>query len=116
MKKDTRSGGVGSVGPVSMFRENVVFSMVAAFSEAVTHTLTLVSDHSVDSASIVSNNPEGTVFNAGDRVSITAIPSDELYLFKEWTGDIPAGQEGISPTTVTMDSNRAITATFNLHE
>jgi hypothetical protein len=33
-------------------------------------------------------------------------------LFAGWEGDLPAGQEFYNPLTITMDSDKQITATF----
>ena len=50
-------------------------------------------------------------YDPGTQVSITAIP-DIGYRFSEWTGDVPSGLENDNPITITMDSNKSITANF----
>jgi uncharacterized repeat protein (TIGR02543 family)/uncharacterized delta-60 repeat protein len=47
----------------------------------------------------------GTVF----RIEALA---DIGYRFSEWTGDVPPGQENDNPITITMDSDKSITANF----
>jgi hypothetical protein len=49
--------------------------------------------------------------NEGTQVDVTAIP-DNGYRFDGWTGDAPSGHEDDNPLTVTMDSDKSITANF----
>jgi hypothetical protein len=53
----------------------------------------------------VYSHPEGT------DVTVDAIPDDN-YRFSEWTGDVPTGHENDNPVTITIDSNKSITANF----
>jgi uncharacterized repeat protein (TIGR02543 family) len=55
--------------------------------------------------------PEIYTYDSGTRISITALPGDE-YRFSGWTGDVPSGHENDNPLTLTMDSNKSITANF----
>ena len=48
---------------------------------------------------------------AGTVVDITAIPSCECYPFTEWNGNASGS---VNPTTITMDSNKTVTANFGL--
>ena len=50
-------------------------------------------------------------YDYGTEVTITAIPDDN-YRFSEWIGDVPAGCENDNPVTITMDSDKTITANF----
>jgi len=45
------------------------------------------------------------------EVTVTA-QTDDNYRFSEWTGDVPLGQENDNPITITMDSDKSITANF----
>ncbi|MFX0200983.1 MAG: CFI-box-CTERM domain-containing protein, partial [Candidatus Hodarchaeota archaeon] len=50
-------------------------------------------------------------YDPGTEVNITSQP-DIGYRFNEWTGDVPSGQEDDNPITITMDSDKSITANF----
>ena len=53
---------------------------------------------------------EGThAYLHGDEVTVTATPEEDWY-FEEWTGDY-TGED--NPTTITMDSDKEITARFD---
>ncbi len=56
----------------------------------------------------VLKNPSLTAYNSGDAVVLTATPAVG-YTFTGWTGDATGT---ISPLTVTMNSNKNITANF----
>ncbi len=57
--------------------------------------------------------PESGEFNAGETVEITAIPAEEdedgYWIFEEWLG---VESDNENPLTVTMNSDKNITATF----
>lgn len=53
-------------------------------------------------------NPSGGVYRAGTVVTVTASP-DFGYAFGYWTGDLTGS---VSPTTLTMDTNKSVTAHF----
>ena len=55
--------------------------------------------------------PDTHTHDSGTEITITAIP-DENYRFLEWTGDVPEGYEIANPLTITVDSNKTITANF----
>ncbi|NIM17120.1 MAG: M28 family peptidase [Candidatus Aminicenantes bacterium] len=56
----------------------------------------------------VSLNPPGGVYDAGTVVTLTATP-DSGWLFSNWGGDLTGST---NPTTITMNSNKTVTATF----
>ncbi|MCI2229983.1 T9SS type A sorting domain-containing protein [Polaribacter sp. MSW13] len=56
----------------------------------------------------VTNNPSGSVFTALTSVELTATP-DTGYQFSSWTGDVTSTT---NPLTVTMNTNKNITAVF----
>ncbi len=58
-----------------------------------------------------SPSPGVHVYDYGTEVSITATP-DTGYRFTDWTGDVPSGHESDNPVTITMNSNKSITANF----
>ena len=51
-------------------------------------------------------------YNYGAEDTITATPNSG-YTFSGWTGDVPSGQENDNPITITMDSDKSITANFS---
>jgi hypothetical protein len=57
-----------------------------------------------------SNNPPGTTFTHGTPVTVTATPNPGSS-FTGWSGDC----SGIGPCVVTMNTHRAVTATFTLN-
>lgn len=51
-------------------------------------------------------------YDEGTDVPITATP-DTNNRFSGWTGDVPSGHENDNPITITMDSDKSITANFS---
>ena len=58
----------------------------------------------------VSVSPEQSEYEAGEQVTLTAVPQDG-YVFRRWTGAL-TGQN--NPATITMNSNRTVSASFGL--
>jgi hypothetical protein len=58
-----------------------------------------------------SPSPGSYVYGLGAEVSITASP-DTGCRCTGWTGDVPPGCENDNPITITMDSDKTITANF----
>jgi PKD repeat protein len=56
----------------------------------------------------VALNPPGGVYDAGTVVTLTATP-DSGWSFSSWSGDLSGST---NPTTITMNSNKTVTATF----
>ncbi len=56
----------------------------------------------------VTLNPSGGVYNAGTVVQVTAVPGSGAA-FSGWSGDLTGST---NPTTITMTSNKSVTATF----
>jgi hypothetical protein len=59
-------------------------------------------------------NPPGGTYTAGTTVTLTANPSTG-YHFASWSGDIPQDHETDTPLTITIDSNKSITANFAIN-
>lgn len=72
-----------------------------------THTLTI----NIEGAGTVTKDPDQTTYTNGTNVTLTAIPDDNNHIFHHWTGDITGHN---STRTITMDSNKEITANFSL--
>ncbi|MCX7956891.1 MAG: hypothetical protein N2643_03225 [Endomicrobia bacterium] len=71
-------------------------------------TYTLTVTVSPSGAGSVSLNPAGGTYNAGTVVTLTA-SANTGYTFSGWSGAVTGTS---NPTTVTMDSNKSVTATF----
>jgi M6 family metalloprotease-like protein/uncharacterized repeat protein (TIGR02543 family) len=56
-------------------------------------------------------SPGTYIYDYGTEVSITATPESGCRC-AGWTGDVPAGCENDNPVTITMDSDKTITADF----
>lgn len=53
------------------------------------------------------------IYNSGTTVSIKANP-EAGYTFSGWTGDVSIGHENDNPVSITMDSDKSITAGFSV--
>ena len=78
-------------------------TLIANFEVRTTYTLNVNAENgSVDI------DPDQTTYNDGDQVILEAIPADG-YEFSSWSGDASGSA---NPLTVTMDSDKNITANF----
>ena len=59
----------------------------------------------------VTKNPNKAAYDQNEKVMLTAVANAD-YAFKDWTGDVPAGQRNDNLLTITMNSNKSITANF----
>ncbi len=59
----------------------------------------------------VNKNPDQTTYTHGTIVTLTATPTTDEYIFHHWAGDL-TGYD--NPTTITIDSDKTITAKFTL--
>ncbi len=55
--------------------------------------------------------PKGYILDLDSGETLTAIP-DTDWGFNSWSGDVPSGQEYNNPLTITMDSDKYISANF----
>jgi uncharacterized repeat protein (TIGR02543 family) len=55
--------------------------------------------------------PGSYKYDTGTQVSLKATPNTD-YRFNQWSGDIPQGHDKDNPLTITMDSDKSITANF----
>jgi hypothetical protein len=62
----------------------------------------------------VTRVPEQAIYLQGTVVTLTAVPSD-TSVFELWSGDVPPGSSESSPVAITMDDDKAITATFEFY-
>ncbi len=79
-------------------------TVMITVNQVSTYTLTY---HVVGSGTVVLD-PAGGVYNAGSVVTLTAVP-EAGWQFAVWSGDTSGS---VNPITITMDSNKTITATF----
>jgi len=80
-------------------------ALVANFTAIAAGTYTLIVTHVNGS---VLQNPFKVVYNSGDIVTLTATPNTD-YAFSSWSGDATGSS---STTTVTMNSDKNVTANF----
>ncbi len=82
----------------------------AVAAAAVNYTLTTAV--SPASSGTVTLNPAGGSYASGTNVTMTANAAAH-YHFVNWTGSVTGS---VSPTTVTMDANKSVTANFALDQ
>ncbi len=95
----------GSVNPTSLTM-NGNKSVTANFVSVPTYTLTT----SATNGSISLNPPGGAFTPTGTVVTVTANPNSG-YAFTNWSGDLSGS---VSPTSLTMNGNKSVTANFNV--
>ena len=94
----------GLTNPVTVTMNS---SKVIAASFAInTYTLTVTATNG-----LVTRSPNQAAYDSNSAVQLTAIPSAG-YHFTGWSGDL-AGQA--NPVSVTMNSNKSVTATFAIN-
>jgi uncharacterized repeat protein (TIGR02543 family) len=67
-------------------------------------------DVTVTGSGTVGVDPDQTTYGCGELVTLTAIP-DAGYEFTSWSGDL---SESENPATITMNSDKSVTANFDL--
>jgi len=78
--------------------------ITATFTEAVSYTLTVTTD----GQGSVDLNPPGGVYASSTIVTLNAT-GDPGWAFSSWSGDLNGNT---NPTTITMDGDKSVTATF----
>jgi hypothetical protein len=58
-------------------------------------------------------SPPGADYDEGTIVTLMATPGSPDWAFNGWSGDLSGGT---NPVTLTMDADKAVTATFNLKQ
>jgi len=104
------SGSVtGTQNPITITMDSNK-TVTATFSGGQTQTYTLTVNVSPTGGGTVTKNPDKTVYNSGETVTLTAIPANG-YAFVNWTeGTTVLGTN--ATLSITMTSNRTITANF----
>ena len=105
----TFAGWTGDVADTSANPTTVTMdankTVTANFSEIPTYTLRMQTSGNGSTLPTAGDHP----YREGQTVTIEALPGAG-YLFVNWTGDV--ADASANPTTVTMDSNKTITAHF----
>ena len=89
----------GSVSPATLTMDSDK-SVTATFIEEFTLTTSVIGMGTVD--------PSSGTYDTGTMVSLTATP-EPGWRFAGWSGDLSGS---VSPATLTMDSDKSVTATF----
>ncbi len=82
---------------------------ITAHFNAIPYYLTI---HTEGEGTVVAD-PDQEEYFYGDEVTLTAIP-DDGWEFNHWEGDIEAGDENLEEIVVTINSDKEITAHFNM--
>jgi hypothetical protein len=85
---------------------NYIYSIYATYTPSAPPQYTLTTN--VVGQGSITLNPSGGTYDAGTVVTLTATP-DTGWLFSSWSGDLTGST---NPTTITMNSNKTVTATF----
>ena len=95
----------GTTNPVTVVMDSNK-TVSAVFVPAITYTLT--ASVTPTGKGTVSKNPNKTAYNAGEQVTLTASPAAG-YAFDYWSGSASGTSSSV---TVTMNSNKTVTAHF----
>ena len=99
--------------PASRTYTNVTSDQTAQDYTAILNTYTLTTEANPTDGGNITKNPDQTLYTHGVTVELTA-NINTGYTFTSWTGDVPSGHENDNPLTITMDSNKTLTANFTL--
>jgi uncharacterized repeat protein (TIGR02543 family) len=91
----------------SSTQSNYIYSIYATYTPSAPPQYTLTTN-TVGNGTVTLNPPGGT-YDAGTVVTVTAAP-DSGWQFDGWSGDLSGST---NPTTITMNSNKSVTATFS---
>jgi uncharacterized repeat protein (TIGR02543 family) len=91
----------------SSTQSNYIYSIYATYTPSAPPQYTLTTN-TVGNGTVTLNPPGGT-YDAGTVVTLTATP-DSGWQFDGWSGDLSGST---NPTTITMNSNKSVTATFS---
>jgi uncharacterized repeat protein (TIGR02543 family) len=96
----------GSTNPTSIIM-NANKTVMATFVLApVKYTLTV----NVTGSGSVTKNPDKAQYDSGEVVQLTAVPASG-WVFSSWSGDLTGST---NPTSIIMNANKTVTATFVL--
>lgn len=104
----TDADGIWPSGASTINPSGGTTEIVLAATDLMTYTLIVNATHGS-----VTKLPDQPTYQHGTNVQLTVHP-DTSYHFVSWTGDVPVGHETDNPLTVTMDTNRTLTANIAL--
>ncbi len=88
-------------------QSNYIYSIYASYTPGGTPTQYTLTTNTAGQGSITLN-PAGGTYNEGTVVTLTANPVSG-WQFDGWSGDLSGA---VNPTTITMNSNKTVTANF----
>ncbi|MFO8110628.1 MAG: hypothetical protein R6U17_08975 [Thermoplasmata archaeon] len=108
------TGDVGTIDDTSAAETTITmnddYSITAVFEEMPVETYTLTVNINGDGS--VERDPDQDEYEDGTTVTLTAVPADD-WEFVEWTGDASGTS---TETTITMDSDKTVTAEFETEQ
>jgi len=105
------SGWTGDIPP-GHENDNPVAIIIGSDKSVEAHfTLQYSLTISLEAGGTTDPAPGTFKYDTGTEVTITAVPNTN-YRFSEWSGDVPSGQENDNPLSITIDSDKSITANF----
>jgi hypothetical protein len=78
-------------------------TLTATFGSSSKNTLTV----NAAGQGTVTKNPDKTDFDPTEQVTLTPVPATG-WIFKNWTGDVPAGQETANPLLLTVNRDKMV--------
>ncbi len=100
------SGDASGISTSTTVTMSATKSVTANFSQVQTYTLSKTSSPTAGGS--ISVSPDKISYTSGETVTITASPNS-CYTFSGWSGDASGNS---TSTTMTMTSNKSVTASF----
>ncbi|MCS7232190.1 MAG: InlB B-repeat-containing protein [Elusimicrobiota bacterium] len=105
------SRSTSSIIVIVMNSNKTIIANFSQITSTYTPTYTLTVNVSPPSAGYVTKTPDLSSYSYGTNVTLQAI-SATGYVFVNWTGDVPSSLQSQNPLTISMTSNKQITANF----
>ena len=103
---DSWSGDLTGTDDPALITMDSNKTITATFVETLPEQYTLTLD--IVGQGSVTRSPAGAAYDSGTQVTLTPVP-DAGWRFDSWDGDLTSAD---GPATITMDSDKVITATF----
>ncbi|NIM57371.1 MAG: hypothetical protein GTO16_00295 [Candidatus Aminicenantes bacterium] len=101
----------GAIDDIRIYNRPLSASEVQElYNNQQTYTLSVII--SPPGGGTVRKEPDKTSYDSGEKVSLTPT-ANKGYIFERWSGDIPQDNQLDNPLSVTMDSDKNITANFH---
>jgi len=108
------------VGGIEVVRDTFAASQNTILNLSLAEAYTLMVDIDPGNGGDVNANgyvpssyPYPCIFDGGTNVTVEAIPADDCWYFTGWSGDLSGST---NPTTIYMDDDKSITASFAKYE